>query len=180
MASLKSHLLQNLLTCIIFYSTISNCFERRVFSASQLQRLTAQTVSRASASVHKSSVRSESTEIAKKMSMLRADRDQKRREKIAADIATEKADMLYRDFRSQHGQIEGSPLVHGSYDYGFNAQSNDILLVNKNSGLCGSVPAGIVTLALTNFKREFGKYYTHMHLHFIVPDENVLKKISIS
>lgn len=95
-------------------------------------------------------------EIASKLQTLKSDRDIKRNELLASTLAAQKAEIEYRDFRSLHYHIEGSPLTTGTYDYGFNTQSNDVLLLNKNSGLGGSVPFGIITLAITNFKREFG------------------------
>ena len=95
-------------------------------------------------------------DIAAKLERLKSDRDLKRSELLASNLAAQKAEIEYRDFRSLHYHIEGSPLTTGTYDYGFNTQSNDVLLLNKNSGLGGSVPSGIITLAITNFKREFG------------------------
>lgn len=97
------------------------------------------------------------TDVQEKLRVLRSERDQKRNELRASENAANRAENAYRDFRAQHSQIEGSAFTPGTYDYGFNTQSNDVLLVNKNSGLGGSVPAGIITLAVTNFKREFGE-----------------------
>ena len=108
-----------------------------------------------SKSRHYSSSISEA-DIAAKLRTLKGDRDAKRSELLASNVAAQKAEIEYRDFRSLHHHIEGSPLTTGTYDYGFNTQSNDVLLLSKNSGLGGSVPAGIITLAITNFKREFG------------------------
>ena len=106
--------------------------------------------------LHQSSLRS-GTDVQEKLRALRTERDQKRNELKASESAAKKAEVAYRDFRSLHSHIEGSPFTPGTYDYGFNTQSNDVLLVSKNSGLGGSVPSGIITLAVKNFKREFGK-----------------------
>ena len=112
-----------------------------------------------SSSIHRSTVRSESAEISKKLSSLRKERDIRRDQKAKADLAVQKAEIEYRNFRAANGHIEGSSFIPGTYDYGFNTQSNDILLVSKNSGVGGSTPAGIVQLATTNFKRELGREY---------------------
>jgi hypothetical protein len=106
--------------------------------------------------LYQSSLKS-TTDVQEKLKLLRVERDQKRNELRASEYAANRAENAYRDFRSLHSHIEGSPFTPGTYDYGFNTQSNDVLLVNKNSGLGGSVPAGIIKLALTNFKREFGE-----------------------
>ena len=95
------------------------------------------------------------TDIADKLRALKDDRDLKRNEQYASNLAAQKAEIEYRDFRSLHYHVEGSPLTASTYDYGFNTQSNDAFLV-KDSSLGGSVPSGIITLAVTNFKREFG------------------------
>ena len=97
------------------------------------------------------------TDVARKLKMFKAERDQKRSEMLASNLAAEKAEMAYREYRAQHYRIEGPSLTSGTYDYGFNTHSNDALLVSKNSGIGGSVPSGIIKLALNNFKRELGK-----------------------
>ena len=89
--------------------------------------------------------------------MFKAERDQKRSEMLASNLAAEKAEMAYREYRAQHYRIEGPSLTSGTYDYGFNTHTNDVLLVSKNSGIGGSVPSGIIKLALNNFKRELGE-----------------------
>lgn len=109
-----------------------------------------------SAPLYQSSLKS-LTDVEEKLRVLKIERDQKRNELRVSENAANRAENAYRDFRSLHSSIEGSPFTPGTYDYGFNTQSNDVLLVNKNSGLGGSVPAGIIKLAITNFKREFGE-----------------------
>jgi hypothetical protein len=106
--------------------------------------------------LYQSSLKS-TTDVQEKLKLLRVERDQKRNELRASEIAANRAENAYRDLRSQYSHIEGSSFTPGTYDYGFNTQSNDVLLVNKNSGLGGSVPVGIIKLAITNFKREFGE-----------------------
>ena len=135
---------------LLFYSTC--------FCAGQRPTLHAKTLGAnriLTTSIHSSLI--SETEVARK---LKAERDQKRSEMLASNLAAEKAEMAYREYRAQHYRIEGPSLTSGTYDYGFNTHSNDALLVSKNSGIGGSVPSGIITLALNNFKRELGKLIT--------------------
>jgi hypothetical protein len=137
----------------------SACFVALLFSPSVAFKGQAQTFRHrriTSTPLYQSSLKSV-TDVQEKLRLLRVERDQKRNELRASEYAANRAENAYRDFRSLHSHIEGSPFTPGTYDYGFNTQSNDVLLVNKNSGLGGSVPAGIIKLALTNFKREFGE-----------------------
>jgi hypothetical protein len=137
---------------LLFYST---CFCSVLRSTLHLKVLVGNRISSAT-SLH-SSLISES-EVARKLKMFKAERDQKRNEMLASNLAAEKAEMAYREYRAQHYRIEGPSLTSGTYDYGFNTHSNDALLVSKNGDLGGSVPSGIITLAINNFKRELGKY----------------------
>ena len=139
------------LLCILLFCTVISGFKR-----STIPPFRSCLVDRISSFALKSSVRSEAADITKKLSALRSVRDRRRDDKLQADLAAQKAEIEYRDYRALHGHIEGSSFIPGTYDYGFNTQSNDILLVNKNSGLGGSVPAGIIKLAAANFKRELG------------------------
>ena len=135
---------------LLFYSTCFCAVQRPTLHAKTLG------ANRISTTSILSSLISE-TEVARKLKMFKAERDQKRSEMLASNLAAEKAEMAYREYRAQHYRIEGPSLTSGTYDYGFNTHSNDALLVSKNSGIGGSVPSGIITLALNNFKRELGK-----------------------
>lgn len=136
---------------LLFYST---CFSSVLRSTLHSKVLVGNRIS-STTSLH-SSLISES-EVARKLKMFKAERDQKRNEMLASNLAAEKAEMAYREYRAQHYRIEGPSLTSGTYDYGFNTHSNDALLVSKNGGLGGSVPSGIITLAINNFKRELGE-----------------------
>ena len=145
------YLTASLLLCCLISDGFRKITTRNVVGIDRAHRI--------SSSPYRSTVRSESAEISKKLSSLRKERDTRRDQKSKADLAAQKAEIEYRNFRAANGHIEGSSFIPGTYDYGFNTQSNDILLVSKNSGLGGSTPAGIVQLATTNFKRELGGEY---------------------
>ena len=144
-------LLKSAAFMLLFYSTCFSAVQRstlhgKILGANKFSSTT---------SLHSSLI--SDNDVARKLKLFRAERDQKRSEMLASNLAAEKAEMAYREYRAQHYRIEGPSLTAGTYDYGFNTHSNDVLLVSKNSGIGGSVPSGIIKLALNNFKRELGK-----------------------
>lgn len=106
-----------------------------------------------------SSVESE-IDVLNTLRRLKDEREQKRKEMLAANMAADLADTVYRDFRTAHKLTmipDHTILINGTYNYGFTSQSNDHLLLDKKNGLGGSVPSGAIILAFTNFQRELGR-----------------------
>jgi hypothetical protein len=90
---------------------------------------------------------------------LKEERELKRKEMIAANLAAEQADTVYKDFRDNNRVFNSAypKRTSGTYNYGFTSQSNDVLLQDKKNGLGNSIPSGAIILAFTNFKRELGR-----------------------
>lgn len=156
MESPLSSRLQHLLVSLLLCSSLSEGLTKFTAVSSSPSKLSINRGYRVSSSTHRSSVRADPTDSSTKLSSLRKERDIRRDQKLKADLAAQIAEIEYQNFRIYNGHTEGSSFIPGTYDYGFNSQSNDILLVNKNSGLGGSTPVSLLELALTNFKRELG------------------------
>ena len=81
------------------------------------------------------------------LDQLKAEREQKRVELLAADLAV-------RTLESNQSKNNSQAVIRGTYDYGFSSKSggcDDIASKNRDGG---SVPASAIALAWSNFRRE--------------------------
>ena len=83
-----------------------------------------------------------------KLVALREEREQKRLELMGAEMAVRALESALAM------QNISSPLVEGSFDYGFSSRSEGCDDINSMSSDGNAVPASAMTLALSNFRRE--------------------------
>ena len=88
------------------------------------------------------------------LSVMRAEREVKRLELIAADIAITK---LEKELKQKH--TNETNLIRGSYDYGFSSKSEGATDLTTKTADGSTVPGSAIKLALSNFKRELKCIY---------------------